>query len=637
MILMSLISFLSGILYILVGIYSYRKAPRKSLTHVFLISCLLIFWWALSYTFLYTDFDTKNAAWTWYKLSLAGKMLLPALLLHFYSLLTRSKFLEKRWLSVLLYLPALFFMVYGFLHNLIITDFIHQDKMWWGQLDPRDIGFWMYLIYAFTYQLISLFAIRRWGKKIHSHKQVKQSRILILSIILTMIIWITLEYILPLLTIIPYLGLGHIIWGLEILGVWIAIHYFHLLKTPAFVNGDFIASRMSDMMMVLDEKGRIILTNNKIHEILGFSEDSLYQEKLSLVISDKSIIPHIMEKLMGNNPNPEFECSFLSRDGIEIPVKVSSSRHMDAFGDLVGFTFIAKDLRFQKDMENEIEERKRWEVEVRYAHHELKLKHKELEIEQNKLKMKNEMIDIELGMARKIQTELIPSESPIPNLAFFYKPMEKVGGDFYDFIQFEKNDKVGIFLSDVSGHGVPAAFITSMIKSHNLQYGKKFDTPSDFLHNLNDFLLNKTGENFITAFYAIFDRKTGDLYYSNAGHNSPFLIKRNSIKILPIEGRGIPLGILSRQELAHMSKPYTSHHIHLAHKNKVFLYTDGLSETTNIYDNERLFEAKEMMETMQEIRDLSPHSFVQKMFSQLSEFRQSKTFEDDICMICLEA
>ena len=87
----------------------------------------------------------------------------------------------------------------------------------------------------------------------------------------------------------------------------------------------------------------------------------------------------------------------------------------------------------------------------------------ELEREKELLRSRNETIENELIIAKKIQKQIIPRTSPVDNIYAFYKPMDKVGGDFYDFIKYRESEKIGIFLSDVSGHGVPAAFITSMV------------------------------------------------------------------------------------------------------------------------------------------------------------------------------
>ena len=88
-----------------------------------------------------------------------------------------------------------------------------------------------------------------------------------------------------------------------------------------------------------------------------------------------------------------------------------------------------------------------------------------LQAERNQLFDRNRLMKRELEMARRIQQALIPQETPNKNIFSLYRPMEEVGGDYFDFFRIGDEGKIGVFLSDVSGHGVPAAFITSMIKS----------------------------------------------------------------------------------------------------------------------------------------------------------------------------
>ena len=120
----------------------------------------------------------------------------------------------------------------------------------------------------------------------------------------------------------------------------------------------------------------------------------------------------------------------------------------------------------------------------------------------NNLKHRNLIMESDLDMARKIQMRILPDESPVRNIAMFYKPIERVGGDFYDFVSFEGSEKIGIFISDVSGHGVPAAFITSLIKGSLHQSNLDENDPAAFLVFLNDFLITQTNGNFVTAFSA---------------------------------------------------------------------------------------------------------------------------------------
>ncbi|HOG64474.1 MAG TPA: SpoIIE family protein phosphatase, partial [Spirochaetota bacterium] len=117
--------------------------------------------------------------------------------------------------------------------------------------------------------------------------------------------------------------------------------------------------------------------------------------------------------------------------------------------------------------------------------------------ERNKLREKNERMQSELEMARRIQLQLVPAVGPVKGLAFEYRPMTIIGGDFYDFVTFVGRPlEIGIFISDVSGHGVPAALIASMLKSTLLQSVDILDDPPALMTRLNDTLVSKTNDNF---------------------------------------------------------------------------------------------------------------------------------------------
>ncbi|NPV02637.1 MAG: serine/threonine-protein phosphatase [Brevinematales bacterium] len=267
----------------------------------------------------------------------------------------------------------------------------------------------------------------------------------------------------------------------------------------------------------------------------------------------------------------------------------------------------------------------------------------DLEEERNKLKQRNELIENDLSMARRIQSRLIPRLCSFANVAFYYKPMDKVGGDFFDFIKLD-DEKLGIFISDVSGHGVPAALITSMIKSFTFQFAPYIQNPSEFLELLNQSLYNQTDGNFVTAFYGIYDIKKRILSYSNAGHNLPFLIdKKHLINIESIKG-GVPLAIFENSQLLEMGKKFADKTLTVKKNSKIIFYTDGLLEATRISEIENDseipavdFETAELNDLMRANFNLSPTIFIAEIVQNLISFRGCDNFEDDICLICLEA
>ncbi|NPV01507.1 MAG: SpoIIE family protein phosphatase [Brevinematales bacterium] len=269
--------------------------------------------------------------------------------------------------------------------------------------------------------------------------------------------------------------------------------------------------------------------------------------------------------------------------------------------------------------------------------------YEELEKERNDLYNRNKLIDNELLMARKIQSNMIPQRSPMPGTAFFYLPMEQLGGDFFDFIRISP-EKIGVFISDVSGHGVSAAFITSMIKSYILQTPYR-DDPAQFLIHLNYSLFNQTAGLFITAFYGIIDFSDHTLRFSNAGHNLPFLLDQSrpsdEPEMIPCTNQGVPIGVFSMDELIKISKEYINQEIPFAGNSRFVFYTDGLTETVNIKEAGSTAESKDyesvrFLEILKSGLGKNSQEFLNMVYTDLVAFRGSKNFDDDICMICID-
>lgn len=264
----------------------------------------------------------------------------------------------------------------------------------------------------------------------------------------------------------------------------------------------------------------------------------------------------------------------------------------------------------------------------------------ELAEERNRLKKFNDKIIFELSLAKKIQQKLIPQEDPEEYICSLYKPMEEVGGDFFDFITFrsEKNESensIGIFLSDVSGHGVPAALITSMIKSGILQSGKRTEDPAELLNYLNNMLITQTGDNFVTVFYCIYTPGEGRLLYASAGHNPPYIIE--SGRVLQLGGhRSIPLAIMNNKQLVRAGKEYKNSSTVLKSGSRLILYTDGLTEAASLSEPHRLFEDNGLNDLFLKLRDRTNREFISGIYSELKSFRQTDYFDDDICVICVD-
>lgn len=184
-------------------------------------------------------------------------------------------------------------------------------------------------------------------------------------------------------------------------------------------------------------------------------------------------------------------------------------------------------------------------------------------------------IDKELSIARQIQIGILPRSMPsVAGLAVAarYQPMTAVAGDFYDFLQMDER-RLGVLVADVSGHGVPAALIASMVKVAVAAQKPQADSPAAVLAGMNETLRGQLGGQYVTAAYLFLDREAGVMRYSAAGH-PPLLRWRHAEVAHELEENGLPLGLMEVADYRQLEQP-------LQAGDRFLLYTDGLVDAAN--------------------------------------------------------
>ena len=185
-------------------------------------------------------------------------------------------------------------------------------------------------------------------------------------------------------------------------------------------------------------------------------------------------------------------------------------------------------------------------------------------------------IDRELTIARRIQSSILPAAMPKVGgltVAARYEPMTAVAGDFYDFLEVGEK-RLGVLVADVSGHGVPAALIASMVKVAIAAQKAQADRPAAVLAGMNETLAGRLGGQYVTAAYLFLDREAGLMRYSAAGHPPLLRWRREAPRPSEIEENGLPLGMMDVAEYRQLEQP-------LADGDRFLLYTDGLVEAAN--------------------------------------------------------
>ena len=194
-----------------------------------------------------------------------------------------------------------------------------------------------------------------------------------------------------------------------------------------------------------------------------------------------------------------------------------------------------------------------------------------------------ERIESELRIAASIQVSLVPRTfPPYPlrhdlELFALLEPAREVGGDFYDFFLLD-DDHLCLAIADVSGKGMPAALMMAVGRSFLRSYARLGGTPSQVLGRLNDELSSENDTSmFVTMFLAVVDLRNGHVRYASAGHNRPFVLRRDGHAEQLPHIRGIALG-------ARAGMVFAEAELSLAGGDALFLYTDGVSEAMDAAD-----------------------------------------------------
>jgi sigma-B regulation protein RsbU (phosphoserine phosphatase) len=243
-----------------------------------------------------------------------------------------------------------------------------------------------------------------------------------------------------------------------------------------------------------------------------------------------------------------------------------------------------------------------------------------------------ERIESELKIAHEIQMSMIPKTfPPFPDRPEFdiyatLVPAREVGGDFYDFF-FIDDQRLCFAIGDVSGKGVPASLFMALTKTmFRATGGRQNATAELILSRLNGEICRDNDScMFVTAFCAVLDVRTGQLEYSNAGHNLPYLLSDGAVTALPNPG-GMALGVTD-------SAKFSAGRIVLKPGDRLVLYTDGVTEAMDRDDE--LFSEGRLETTLRGVNSLSSKEVIERVVKEVQRFSTGAPQSDDITMLVL--
>lgn len=243
--------------------------------------------------------------------------------------------------------------------------------------------------------------------------------------------------------------------------------------------------------------------------------------------------------------------------------------------------------------------------------------------------MEKRRMEKELGFAREIQNNLLPYESPSSDrfeIVGYNLPSKEVGGDYYDFIPLDEH-QLGIAIGDISGKGVPAAILMS-----NLQAALRISAPraqktNHVVQQVNIHVTQTTSmEKFATFFYGVLNTHNLTLEYTNAGHNFPILHRSDGTHAL-LKNGGMIIGLME-------STPYETETVSLKSGDCLVMYTDGITEALDPYDD--LFGEERLLQVVQQASHLTAQGLLDYILDAVIDFTHGYLQSDDLTLVVLK-
>ena len=287
-----------------------------------------------------------------------------------------------------------------------------------------------------------------------------------------------------------------------------------------------------------------------------------------------------------------------------------------------------------------------WDItEQKLAQEKIRQTTAELARSREELHAKNQTMEENLRVAADIQLTMLPQQYPTfppgtaPEQSAFqfvhrYEPAESVSGDFFSITAISDTE-VGVFICDVTGHGVRAALVTAMIRALSEELKPLARDPGNYLRKLNYDLcsiLKNTGSPMLTtAFYAVADCRTGALRFANAGHPKPLIIRRATGHVQTLannSGRSQPaLGLFE-------DPPYATNEATLLPGDFLMLFTDGVYEVLG--QNEELYSQERLVLDLKNLLHQPSGVMFDELLAVIRTFALNGVFDDDVCLVGMD-
>jgi PAS domain S-box-containing protein len=364
---LSLLSFLAAATFLYFGTHVLLLNSRARENRFFFCLCLCFTIWSFGYTFVFIA-PTEEARWFWYKVGAPGWCFFPSLLLCFILSLTRRDFnfggIKKLFLAAL-FIPSIIFYYYVLTDFLLISGFNATPLGISEVIVPQGFLYGAYVTYFAGAMLVAPILFAYWGIKTKIKKEKKQAFIIIVTWVPTLAFGSAVNIILPSAGIttpaVAYLGI--IIW---IGGIWLAITRYRFMFFTAAIAAENIIANITDMVVLANANGLIIEANNSASALICAEREAILGRHYSTLFVEEDFLKDRYDKVQDlSSLHQQGEFNLKNDSGKIIPVHLTLSAVHNKMGEMVGLALIVHNLRQEKQLVKDIEERKKVEDALR--------------------------------------------------------------------------------------------------------------------------------------------------------------------------------------------------------------------------------------------------------------------------------
>jgi PAS domain S-box-containing protein len=391
------------------------------------------------------------------------------------------------------------------------------------------------------------------------------------------------------------------------------LRHYRVVEITTALAANAIVDTMSDAMYAVDRTGVIVMVNNAARILFGRPDSDIIGRPAMEIVGGELFtgkFDSVLKK--GNFRNYEMEHITQMGDFRTLSLS-ATTMHEREEKEPVGMLFVARDIT------------------------EIKQQEAELERVNKELRDRQEITERELELAANIQTQLFPDKPPVNkdwDIAFYFRPMIGVSGDFYDFYE-EKGSLKGVVLCDVSGHGISSGLITMLAKSIISRHfsGGPDNRLRRIIENVDKDLIKefRSIDNYLTAIMLKF---TGDeVEYANASSPDILLKRAKSGVVLFVKPTDRELkGRLLGTDV--FTDPYEVMSFSVVKGDVLLLFSDGLVDC--MHTNNERFGLERIVGSFKNAPDGSAQEILDSITDVFHEHIKNRSISDDVTMMVLK-